>query len=58
MVKTSKIRELNKRQDKSRASLALAMVGFLRLWVYGTAQKSHTRRAKPRAAARFSYGIG
>jgi len=38
--------------------LALATVGFLRISAYGTAQKSHTRHAKPRAAARFSYGIG
>ena len=45
------------RQDKSRASFGPGMVGFLRLCVYGTAQKCHTQRAKRRAAAQFSYGI-
>ena|SRR3989344_5033749 len=30
------------RQDKSRASFGHAMVGFLRVYVYGIAQKCHT----------------
>ena len=45
-------------QDKSRASFGHAMVGFLRVCAYGTAEKCHTQRAKLRAAARFSYGNG